>query len=199
MDDDGTNLKQLWGGEWKEYYKSNGIRLMPFDDNKKILTGDYVLECSPNIDQCDSSKLLPVIYPSEAVNLPGVYFVWSEIIVSPDEHIAWSTLSSVYDDVNFLGKLVRNEDNYTISNVQIISTIGFVVRDENDKELLKDVPIRGGEVKQFTNGGEAITLAGAGNASLAKSVFQSLIGEENYPLTHFPGYEETTIISPDQN
>ena len=197
MDDDGTNLKQLWGGEWKEYYKSNGIRLMPFDDNKKILTGDYVLECSPNIDQCDSSKLLPVIYPSEAVNLPGVYFVWSEIIVSPDEHIAWSTLSSVYDDVNFSGKLVRNEDNYTISNVQIISTIGFVERDENDIELLKDVPIRGGEVKQFTNGGEAITLAGAGNAALAKSVFQSLIGEENYPLTHFPGYEETTIISPD--
>ena len=197
MDDDGTNLKQLWGGEWKEYYKSNGIRLMPFDDNKKILTGDYVLECSPNIDQCDSSKLLPVIYPSEAVNLPGVYFVWSEIIVSPDEHIAWSTLSSVYDDVNFSGKLVRNEDNYTISNVQIISTVGFVERDENDIELLKDVPIRGGEVKQFTNGGEAITLAGAGNAALAKSVFQSLIGEENYPLTHFPGYEETTIISPD--
>jgi hypothetical protein len=162
MDEDGTNLKQLWGGEWKAYYQSNGIRLMPFDDNKKILTGDYVLECSPNIDQCDSSQLLPVIYPSEAVKLPGVYFVWSEIIVSPDEHIAWSTLSSVYDDVNFLGKLVRNEDNYTISNVQIINTMGFVERDENDKELLKDVPIRGGEVKQFTNGGEAITLAGAG-------------------------------------
>ena len=197
MDEDGTNLKQLWGGEWKAYYQSNGIRLMPFDDNKKILTGDYVLECSPNIDQCDSSKLLPVIYPSEAVTLPGVYFVWSEIIVSPDEHIAWSTLSSVYDDVNFLGKLVRNEDNYTISNVQIINTMGFVERDENNKEILKDVPIRGGEVKQFTNGGEAITLAGAGNSALAKSVFQSLVGEENYPLTHFPGYEETTIISPD--
>ncbi|MBO6244427.1 MAG: hypothetical protein J6O41_07730, partial [Clostridia bacterium] len=197
MDEDGTNLKQLWGGEWKEYYQSNGIRLMPFDDNKKILTGDYVLECSPNIDQCDSSKLLPVIYPSEAVNLPGVYFVWSEIIVSPDEHIVWSTLSSVYDDVNFIGKLVRNEDNYTISNVQIISTMGFVEADENDKELLKDVPIRGGEVKQFTNGGEAITLAGAGDSALAKSVFQNLVGEENYPLTHFPGYEETTIISPD--
>ena len=197
MDDDGTNLKQLWGGEWKAYYQSNGIRLMPFDDNKKILTGDYVLECSPNIDQCDSSKLLPVIYPSEAVNLPGVYFVWSEIIVSPDEHIAWSTLSSVYDDVNFLGKLVRNKENYTISNVQIISTMGFVERDENDKEILKDVPIRGGEVKQFTNGGEAIILAGAGDSALAKSVFQNLVGEENYPLTHFPGYEETTIVSPD--
>ena len=44
---------------------------------------------------------------------------------------------------------------------------------------------------------EAITLAGSGDVALAKSVFQSLIGYENYPLTHFPGYEETTIISPD--
>ena len=33
--------------------------------------------------------------------------------------------------------------------------------------------------------------------ALAKSVFQNLVGFENYPLTQFPGYEETTIISPD--
>ena len=197
MDEDGTNLKKLWGGEWKSYYMSNGIRLMPFDDNKKILTGDYVLECSPNIDQCESSKLLPVIYPSEAINLPGVYFVWSEIVVSPDEHIAWSTLSSIYDDVNFLGKLIRNENNYTINNVQIINSLSFVEVDEGNKEKLKKIPTRGGEIKQFTNGGEALTLAGGVDTALAKSIFQNLVGEENYALTHFPGYEETTIISPD--
>ena len=65
MDEDGSNLKKIWGGEWKNYYdaKNNRIRLMPFDDNKKILTGDYVLECSPNIDDCQQSQLLPVIYP----------------------------------------------------------------------------------------------------------------------------------------
>jgi len=33
--------------------------------------------------------------------------------------------------------------------------------------------------------------------ALAKSVFQNLVGFENYPLSLFPGYEETTIISPD--
>ena len=198
MEEDGSNLKQLWGGEWKAYYKSNGVRLMPFDDNKKILTGDYVLECIPNIDECESSILLPVIYPDEAVNLPGVYFVWSEIVVSPDEHIAWSTLSSIYENVNFLGKLQKNENNYTIINVQIISTLGLIEYEDEEKGIFKNTPVRGGEVKQFTNGGEALTLAGAGkDDALAKSVFQNLVGEENYPLTHFPGYEETTIISPD--
>ena len=197
MDEDGTNLKKLWGGEWKDYYKSNGIRLMPFDDNKKILTGDYILECLPNIDECEKSELLPVIYPNEAVNMPGVYFVWSEIVVSPDEHIAWSTLSSIYENVNFLAKLQRNEKNYTLTNIQIISTLGLIEYEDEKKNIFKKTPIRGGEIKQFINGGEALTLAGAGNSALAKSVFQNLVGEENYPLTNFPGYEETTIISPD--
>ena len=197
MGEDGSNLKELWGGEWKALYQSNGVRLMPFDDNKKILTGDYVLECSPNIDECESSKLLPVIYPNESVNLPGVYFVWSEIVVSPDEHIAWSTLSSIYENVNFLGQLKRNENNYTITNVQIISTLGLIEYEDEKKGIFKKTPIRGGEIKQFTNGGEALTLAGAGNSALAKSVFQNLVGDENFPLTNFPGYEETTIISPD--
>ena len=96
MNEDGSNLKKIWGGEWKNYYgtKANGIRLMPFDDNKKILTGDYVLECSPNIYDCQQSQLLPVIYPPEVINLEGIYFIWSEIVVSPDEHIAWSTFHS---------------------------------------------------------------------------------------------------------
>ena len=40
MDEDTSNLKELWSGEWEHYYESNRIRLMPFDYNKKILTGD---------------------------------------------------------------------------------------------------------------------------------------------------------------
>ena len=193
-------LKKIWGGEWKNYYeaKGNRIRLMPFDDNKKILTGDYVLECSPNIDDCQQSQLLPVIYPPEVINLEGMYLIWSEIIVSPDEHIAWSTLSLVHDNVNFIGKLERNETNYIITNVQIISTLGFIEYEDKEKGIFKHDTLRGGEIKQFVNGGEALTLAGGSvDSALAKSVFQNLVGFENYPLSHFNGYEETTIISPD--
>ena len=56
MDEGGSYLKELWAGKWEKYYRSNGIRLMPFDDNKKILTGDYILECQPNIDDCKDSN-----------------------------------------------------------------------------------------------------------------------------------------------
>jgi len=37
INDDGTSLKEIWSGIWKEYYKYEGIRLMPFDDNKRVL------------------------------------------------------------------------------------------------------------------------------------------------------------------
>ena len=85
--------------------------------------------------------------------MEGVYFVWSEIIVSPDEHIGWSTLSSVFEDVNFLGQLVKNEENYTITNIQIISTLGFIQYEYEKEGILKDIPLRGGEIKKLTNGG----------------------------------------------
>ena len=106
-------------------------------------------------------------------------------------------LSFIHDNVNFIGKLERNETNYIITNVQIISTLGFIEYEDKEKGILKHDTIRGGEIKQFVNGGEALTLAGSGDMALAKSVFQNLVGFENYPLSLFPGYEETTIISPD--
>ena len=188
----------LWSGHWEPYYKSNGIRLMPFEDNKRIFTGDYILECTPNIDECISSKLLPVIYPKEVLNIPGIYLVWSEVIVSQDlEHICWSTLSTIYQDINFISKIHRNENEYTLSDIQIISSINFAEIIDDKTKIPKLSALRGGEVKQFVNGGEAITLAGAGDSGLAKSVFQDLKSEIIYPITNFPGYEETTIISPD--
>ena len=183
INEDGSNLKTLWSGEWIDYYpnQNGGIRLMPFNDNKRILTGDYVLECFPNIDDCKNSTLSPIIYPEEVLNLKGLYRVWSEIIISPDEHIGWTSLSLVIDSINFLGKLIKTDKNYTITNVQIVSNFGPIEYEDEEKKILKKTVLRGGEMKQFINGGEALSLAGAGQVTpLAKSVFQNLVGEETY-------------------
>jgi len=108
MNDDGTNLKEIGRGIWEAYYKSKGIRLIPFDDNKRVLTGDYILECTPNIDECTSSKLLPIIYPQKLLKMPEIFLVWSEVIISQDlEHISWSTISSNLQDFNFIEKLIK--------------------------------------------------------------------------------------------
>ena len=145
------------------------------------MTGDYVLECSPNFDDCQKSELLPVIYSPEVLNLEGIYSIWSEIVVSLDEHIAWSTLSFIQDNVNFIGKLERKETNYIITNAQIISTLGFIEYEDKEKRILKHNTIRGGEIKHFINGGETLTLAGSEDMTLVKSVLQNLVGFENYP------------------
>lgn len=194
MNDDGTSLKEIWSRIWKEYYKYEGIRLMPFDDNKRVLTGDYILEYTPNIDECTTSKLLPIIYPREVVKMPEILLVWSEVIISQDlEHIGWSSLSSNSQNINFIAKINRNENNYTLSNIQVVSSINL----SENEGTGKVTALRRGEVKQFVNGGEAMTLKGSGSSGLTKSVFQDLKSDNIYPITQFPGYEETTIISPD--
>ena len=47
-DDDGNNLHNIYDGEITTQPGSNGIRLMPFADNKRILFGDFVLETEPD-------------------------------------------------------------------------------------------------------------------------------------------------------
>ena len=159
-------IEKIYGTLVKE------IRLIQFDDNKKILAGDYILECSPYIDDCQKSELLSVIYPPEALNIEGIYFVWSEIAVLPDEFIAWSTLSMIHDNVNFIEKIERNETNYIITNVQIIITLWFIEYENKEKGILKHTILRGGEIKQFVNGGEDLTLAGSGDMALLNLFFK---------------------------
>lgn len=37
--------------------------------NKRILLGDYVLECTPDLDHCTSSKLVDVVPPGEVAGI----------------------------------------------------------------------------------------------------------------------------------
>ncbi|OHT13459.1 hypothetical protein TRFO_16318 [Tritrichomonas foetus] len=199
IDDDGTNLKNIYKGEIKPIYKSNGVRIMPFEDNKRLLLGDFILECTPDIDSADieQTKLVPIEYPEKIVNDENTLVLWSEIIISPDNKVmAWSTLHMIAGAINFIAEIERAEDKYVLNNVKIISDLAYY---KVDKDGYITVPsrIRGGEIKQFTAGGTKATLAGAGKQGLAKSVVQDLDGEEVVELSHEPGYDETTIISPD--
>ncbi|KAH0791465.1 hypothetical protein GPJ56_004680 [Histomonas meleagridis] len=196
MDDDGKNWQEIWHGSGI-HYKANGFRIMPFTDNKRILLGDYILECSPSIDNCTKSEAILVVYPELIVNDPRVFLVWSECIISQDgNYIAWSTLGTPFGSINFLGKITRGENNYTFSNVKIISNSEFF---KVEGEQLVPIVIRGGEIKQFCKGGTGVTVAGSTNTGIAKSIFQDLASERVTPLSHEIGYDETTILSPDEN
>ena len=200
-DDDGNNLKNIYKGDIKNHYQSNGIRIMPFNDNKRLLLGDYVMECTPDLDNADieKTKVLLVEYPEKVLNDPSTLFVWSEIIISPDNNvIAWTTLHMTSGAINFIGKLERNDatETYTISNVKIISSLTFA--EKNSDGYITVTPyIKGGEIKQFAYGGEKISFAGATHEGLSRSVLQEVYEDKVVGLSHEPGYEETTIVSPD--
>src|SRR5947209_426486 len=60
VDDDGGGFRHIFSGVIKQHEKANGIRHMPFRDNRRVLLGDYVLECGPDIDNCATAELVPV-------------------------------------------------------------------------------------------------------------------------------------------
>lgn len=195
MEEDGTGICELFDGIIRKKKGANGIRWMCYSDNKRILLGDYVLECTPDLDSCTSSELVEVEFPEEIVKIPGLFMRWSEPLIAPDnEHICFSSLTG-NGAFNFLGKLVRQESRYVMEDVCIISTVNDVEPDTDNEGFYCANIRRGGEVKQFIRGGRGLTLAGGGNC-IAESTLQMLDTEEVAQITETLGYEETAIFSP---
>jgi hypothetical protein len=198
-DDDGSAFRAIFSGVIRQHEKANGIRLMPFQDNKRVLLGDYVLECDPDIDGCESAELVPVRYPWDIEREPHTTHHWSEIIIAPDnEHMAWTMLRTDLGAANALGILVRTNDAYVIEEPQIISTLTSFEKDEDRDGYIVPLVVRGGEVKQFVRGGTAISLVGKKDGPVIDSVVEDLASGEVTQITKTPGYDETTIFSPDE-
>lgn len=199
LNDDGTGFKPVFSGVIKQDKKANGIRHMPFEDNKRVHLGDYVLECAPDIDHCERAALVPVRYPWLMKLDPRTMKHWSEIIIAPDnEHMAWTILRTDMGAANAMGILARKGRRYVIKKPQIISALRFFEKDRQHEGTIVPLPMRGGEVKQFVRGGTAISLVGAKDSPSADSVVQDLVSGDLTQITHTPGYDETTIFSPDE-
>jgi hypothetical protein len=199
VDDDGAGFHELFAGPIPQKATANGIRHMPFTDGRRILLGDYVLEAAPDLDHARSVELVPVEYPWRLTDDPLTSHHWSEIIVSPDgERIAWTILRTDMTAVVALGELRRDEDRYTIVDPVIISSPDALQGDPEREGYVRMRPMLGGEVKQFVRGGTAISSVGDGGAPLTDSVIQDLLTDSIEPITRTPGYDETTILSPDE-
>lgn len=199
LEDDGTGFHPVFSGRIPQHPKANGVRHMMFADNRRVLLGDYVLECSPDVDTCTRARLVEVRYPWELEANPLITHHWSEIIVSPDnEHLAWTMLRSDMGAAAAIGRLRRTDGCYLVENAKLISTVDPLLPDPARAGHVVPQPQRGGEVKQFVRGGTAISIVGSGGGPLPDSVIQDLASEELIPLTRTPGYDETTILSPDE-
>ena len=199
MNDDGTGLRTIFSQAVPERPKDNGIRFMPFNDNRRIFMGDFVLECAPSLDACDKSTLLLVTYPAEVADGPHIAHRWSEMIIAPDNrHIAWTTLLSNFSAAVFTGELRKRGAGYVIAEPRIVSTLAPFKPDPKHADGVLPQPIRNGEVKQFVHGGTGISMAGGVDRDLPDSVVQDLRSGKVEAVTRTPGYDETTIFSPDE-
>ncbi|MDR1598437.1 MAG: hypothetical protein LBS11_00935 [Oscillospiraceae bacterium] len=200
MDDDGSNFHDIFADSVPAHPTANGgLRLMPFADNTRVFLGDYILECPPDFGSCKSAALVRVRYPSRVVDDPRVMRHWSEIVVAPDNrHVAWTTLYKVGGALNFLGVLGKVGGLYEIHSACVISSMDVMEDDPQNAGCYRIKPMRGGEIKQFIHGGLGLSLVGAIGGALPGSVEQDLTSDAVIPVTNQPGYDETTIYSPDE-
>lgn len=199
VEDDGSGFRTIFAGVVPQHPKANGVRHLPFADNRRILFGDHILECTPDIDACAHAELVPVEYPWNLKEDPLTSHHWSEVIVSPDnEHVAWTILRSDMGSVAARGRLRRLDDRYAIEDPALISSTEEFVDDPDHPGSVRPAVVRGGEVKQFVRGGRAISAVGNGGGMLPDSVLQSLDSDQLIAVTRRPGYDETTMFSPDE-
>ena len=198
VDDDGERFTTVFAGAIPQRPTANGIRHMPFADGSRMLLGDYVLEFTPSLDACENAELVPVEYPWNLADDALTSHHWSEIIVSPDDHIAWTALRTDMTAIVAVGRLRRTSDRYVIDEPAIISSTEPLTEDAGRPGYFTSSPMRGGEVKQFVHGGTAISAVGDGGGPLTDSVVQDLAGGGITRITQAPGYDETTIFSPDE-
>lgn len=198
INDDGTDMREVFTGMIPEHPTANGIRWMCFSDNRRVHLGDYILEATPSLDQPESSSLYPVEYPESLLKYPGLFKHWSEIIIAPDgEHMAWTMLTFTGAD-NFLGRLVKRENDYLIDDICCISTKEHIKADKEHEGYVLPQVMRGGELKQFIKGGRALSLVGNSD-SISDSVIEELDTGVTSQFSRTSGYEETAIFSPDES
>jgi hypothetical protein len=199
VDDDGSDFTEIFAGSLPQKPTANGVRHMPYADNRRVLLGDHVLEATPDLDRAERVELIPVEYPWNLETDPLTSHHWSEIIVSPDgERIAWTILRTDMTAAVALGRLRRDDDRYTIVDPVLINTVDALEPEPGRDGYYTARPMLGGEVKQFVRGGTAISAVGDGGAALTDSVVQDLLSDDLEPITRTPGYDETTIFSPDE-
>lgn len=197
LNDDGTDVREVFYGQIPRLRGANGIRWMCFADNKRILLGDYILECSPDIDHCEETRLVRLYYPEHLDHGENIFMRWSEVVIAPDNcHMAWTMLTST-GSMNYLGRLERDKEYYRMEDICAISGDCLYEPDPEQEGYCVMLPARGGELKQFIRGGRALSMAGGGN-SISESMVLSLDSEELIQITDTPGYEETTIFSADE-
>lgn len=200
VNDDGSDFHPFFARDIPTQPGANGIRFMIFADGKRILLGDWIIECKPDMDHCEKAECVPLLYPPISDQSNPNAMRWSEIIVSPScTHMAWTALNGFDGATNRIGRLVRKEDHYELADVKIISTLDFLVPDEAHPGTIRRGVVRGGELKQFIRGGLAVSEAGIAEGSrIADSVIQDLDGEGVRRITRTACYDETTIFSPDE-
>ena len=171
-----------------------------FADGKRIHQGTTIVECTEVFEECDDAKVVPIQFPEEFEGDPRIRNVAQEAIIAPDNKtISYMVLMVDFSTIVLTGTLVREADRYVLTDSRIISTVEpFPADAANPGAVIPVTPYINGEVKQFVHGGAGISVAGGKDLVTADSTVIRLDTGALDQYTYTPGYDETTIFSPDE-
>jgi hypothetical protein len=200
LNQDGTGMRPFFAQEIPVIPGSGGINLMILPDDRRIYTGDYVIECQQVLAECENPQLLRVEFPAElAPDKEFMHKHWSEVIVSPDnEHMSWTPQFKNGRAMVLTGRLEKQAGGYRIADSRIVSTLRKFTPDPRHPDGVVPEPIRSGEVKQFVEGGTAISIAANGDYYAWDTNLLHLDEGRDEVITKSPGYTESVIFSPDE-
>jgi hypothetical protein len=159
-----------------------------------------VVECTKVFEECDDAKVVPIKFPDPLDDDPRIRSRAQEAIIAPDNKtLSWMVLLNDFSTIVLTGTLVREADQYVLTDSHIISTVEpFPADPANPGGVNPVTPFINGEVKQFVHGGAGISVVGSRDLVTADSTVIHLDTGEVDQITYTPGYDETTIFSPDE-
>ncbi|MBK6511193.1 MAG: hypothetical protein IPG06_18345 [Haliea sp.] len=171
-----------------------------FADGKRIHQGTTVVECTKVFEECDDAKVVPIKYPDPLDTDPRVRSRAQEAVIAPDNKTqSWMVLLADFSTIVLTGTLVRETEQYVLTDSRIISTVEpFPADPANPGGVISVTPFINGEVKQFVHGGAGISVVGGKDLATADSMVIRLDTGGLDQYTYTPGYDETTIFSPDE-
>jgi len=190
------------GSDFREFYaggEGDGDHLL-FADGKRIHQGETIVECTKVFEECDDAKVVDIKFPDTYDGDPRVRNLAQEALIAPDNKtMAWMMLMSDFSAIVMTGTLERRADDYELVDNRIIGTMEpFPADPDNPGGVIPVTPFISGEVKQFVHGGAGISVVGAKDLVTTDSTVIRLDTGELVQYTYTPGYDETTIFSPDE-
>lgn len=175
-----------------------------FPDKKRLFfsneLGDevYVIECTPSVENCNTSKAYPVDLTADKTGDTGKFIIGRRTYhLAPDGvHLAY-TESRLDAMLMIIGRLVKQGGQYVVKDPKVINPhpVPSGPNDHNVQDWANIAQLY--EIKSFANGGASVLFTSENTGFDYDTFKMDLATGEVTRIAHTPDWDEDGAVSPD--